>query len=792
MIGGLRARTQVALPYLCHLPLALWFFGSSLFRDRLPFFRDIAVYYYPNYVFLERSLAQGVWPLWNPWSDAGAPFLVVYPLDLVSVLLAGAEGALRLEAPLHAFLAMAGATWLARRLGLGPAAAWAAGAFYGASGFVQSAANLFELFHATAWAPWVVGAVLAVAEQPVAWRGAVLGLLAALQVSTLGAETVLQTGAASALLMRGWPSRRAWVMLAAAALVALLLAAPALLGVRALVEGTQRAQGFSPNVSFSWSAHPAVLLEVLLPRFFGDTHTFTDRGFSGQPFFTNRYPYMLSLYLGVPLALLCLRAGPERRRRLWALALLGTGVALGSYGPLQPLLTPLMRFFRTPVKFFQIASLALCLLAASGVHQAGRAARRPSWLLFAPGVLLLAFGLAAAVAPEALVRGLRVALPALAVAEATEVARMFWPAAVFTSGALALGVALVLWGTPQRAPLAAVLVAFDLAGVTAYVNTTVPADFYRLRSEVAALVEPAAALGRYRWFSYSAAESRGGLRWNPSIAARNSDVPLFAVERQALLPRTNVLDGVEAAFDEDRVGWAPEGSTIPAGERVARLHEAHQGRLRLANVRWVVSFLPLPEGLVSPRGQASLAELQVPLRLYELKDPAPRAFWVAHHEIVAPDALRARLFDPGFDPRAAALLTSAPGVGVVPEPAADRRAPAADGVPEARYQLLDAHTVQVDVDAPPGWVVVLDGHHPGWQVEEDGRPVPLLRGYGRYRVFPTAGGRRVFLLRYRPWWRGPALAGSLLGAVLAAALAWRRREGPRASEPPPPPRPPPP
>src|SRR5262249_42153555 len=155
---------------------------------------------------------------------------------------------------------------------------WAAGAFYGACGFVQSAANLSELFHATAWAPWVVAAALAAVERPAAWRGAVLGVLAALQVSTLGAETVLQTGVAGAALVRAGPTRGAGSVLAAAGLLALLLAAPALLGARALVQGTQRAQGFPRETAFAWSLHPAALLEALLPRFFGDTHTFSDHG----------------------------------------------------------------------------------------------------------------------------------------------------------------------------------------------------------------------------------------------------------------------------------------------------------------------------------------------------------------------------------------------------------------------------------------------------------------------------------------------------------------------------------
>jgi len=45
-------------------------------------------------------------------------------------------------------------------------------------------------------------------------------------------------------------------------------------------------------------------------------------------------------------------------------------------------------------------------------------------------------------------------------------------------------------------------------------------------------------------------------------------------------------------------------------------------------VRWVLSFHALPEDLVSRRDEIRLEEVAEPLRLYELRDPLPRAFFV--------------------------------------------------------------------------------------------------------------------------------------------------------------------
>ena len=138
-------------------------------------------------------------------------------------------------------------------------------------------------------------------------------------------------------------------------------------------------------------------------------------------------------------------------------------------------------------------------------------------------------------------------------------------------------------------------------------------------------------------------------------------MPLYGVDRQALLPRSQVLDGLDGAFDEDRAGWAPSGSTLDPRERVPSLYSLHHARLRLAAVRYVLSFRPLPEELVTARGEAALPEVLEPLQLYELKDPLPRAFEVGRYEVERdPERLAARLESPGHDPRALVLLSEEP------------------------------------------------------------------------------------------------------------------------------------
>ncbi len=747
------------------LAAVAWLFSGPLFAGRVLYYRDVAVTYYPDLVFVERSLGQGVWPLWHPGADAGAPFLLAYPVHLVLLLAVGARATLALSPPLHLLLAMAGTAALARRLGIGPAGSALAGAVFGLSGQMLGSV-LYPVFLAAAWAPLAVERFLALVQSPSGRRVALLALVLAAQVSTLGAEAVLATAVAALFLIARRPGRRAVLSAAAALALAACLAAPALLGAWALLAGTARGAGFPAAERLGFSAPLPVLLEAVWPRFLGDTHTFTDVGYWGQPFFPSGSPFFLSLYLGPVVFLLALGAR-RGARRLWALAGLGVLLALGGHGPLGLAPWPFPGFLRHPVKLFLLATLAVALLAGLGLERAragpGRL-RRWAWV---PGLALLAAALVARLAPGALAAGLSLVIPAAGGPQAGEVIRGQWPLAMASTGALALGAGLAVLAGPRLAAVAGLLAIVDLLVVNGGLNPSADGTFFTLRPEVREAVERARAEGRYRWFSYGIAGSPG-LRWDPAIVRRDSDVWLFYLDRQSLLPRTHVLDGLEGAFDVDRMGLAPAASTLGVAEARTALFPEHYRRLRLAGVRWVLGFDALPEDLVRLRASLPLPGLVEPLRLHELRDPLPRAFWVGEAEVEPDPARRARrLEDARFDPRRAVLLDTAPP----PLPSA----PGGPGY-EARvsYRLIDPHTVSLEARTPPGFLVVLDGHHPDWVAEDESGPVSVLRAQGRYRALPTAGGERHITLRYRPRWRASALTLAGLGALAAMALAFRR------------------
>jgi hypothetical protein len=715
-----------------HAVLVMVLCWDMVLLGHVPYVRDVLFLYVPDFAFLATSLAQRVWPFWNPLIDGGRPVLFAYLPDVALVGLLGPLGAARVEVPLHLWWGAAGASFLARTRGHEFTPVWAAGAFYAASGYVLSCGNVFPLLQAAAWAPWVIAAGLRVARQD-GWRPVVaLATCAALQVGSLAAELIVQTGVLLLVLVAGRTTIRGWGRLAAAGVLAAALAAPVLLGARAMAVGTGREAGFSRAVTLSWSIHPAELPALVLPRYFGEMHTFSDAGYWGQGLFENGYPYFLSTYVGLAVAILAV-AGASRRLALVALA--GVAVALGAHGPLGPVVAAALEALhvRVPAKFLFTTVIAVVLMAAEGLERS-RSGRRGAWILV-PGLALCLIGLLLRGWPDAVATGLGGWTSLFRDPRAQLVVRTGWPGDFLGAGLLAAAAGLALWRGGRLAALAAAAAVADLLIAGAPLDPTVPPSFYSLRPPLQAVIDQARSEGTFRWFSYGAALTTG-LEWRADVVARNRDVALFEIEMQSLTPRTQELAGLEGAFDEDRTSFAPLGSTLTADERrPSRFREIHP-RLRAANVRWVLGYEPLPEDLVRLRASAAQPEVRQPLNVYEILDPWPRAYWVPTEEAAE-----------GGPPAGMQAVVS--------------------------YERVDPHTVRLRATTPPGFIVVRDGYDAGWHARRDGEEVPLRRVPVHGWALPTAGGTQTIEARFEPSWLFPSLVLAGAGLAAAGALAVR-------------------
>jgi hypothetical protein len=665
----------------------------------------------------------------------------------------GAPGALSFGVVGHLLLGMCGMTALARAQGASRSGAWLAGTAYGLSGLMLSLVTLLQLLQAAAWAPWVAAACLRWWRQPTWRRAMLLAVLVALQVSTLSAEIVAQTALLELGLGGRRVGRRHLVQLAACGLVVLLLSAPALLGAAGLIEGTRRGAGFGRAESLALATNRGVLAEALLPRLFGGPLWYGEGGGWAGAYYPMGVPYLVSAYVGTGVLGLALlgSSGP-----LWLLALGGVLLSLGAAGPFADLLA-LSSFVRFPVKFLFLPAFALALLAGRGLDRL-RSDRSPVRLLaLLPPGLLLAAGLALRVLPQQSWAVASAIWPPLASPAGRAVCLGTWPEAWIVSGVLCTGA--VLAGLSRFAGLAGPLVLLDLLIANAGLNPLVPRSFLGLDPEVRALV--ARARGEARWFSYGVTLDAGH-QWTLPGQGRNL-VALHRLMRQSLAPPTHVLDGLDGAFDVARTGWEPAGSTLADADLFPARFPDIQPDLRLAGVRWVLSFEPLPGVSFADLVGEAPVEGGAGLKLYALRDPLPRAFWVPASEIAASDdAARARAREASFDPLRSVVLEGAP--------ASPTPAPAPPAPSRVSFQQVDPHQVRVEADTPPGYIVVLVGQHDAWRAQAGGAATPLWRANGRYWAVATPGGPLTFTFRFQPPWRGWALGSAGIGVLAALAL----------------------
>ena len=228
------------------------------------------------------------------------------------------------------------------------------------------------------------------------------------------------------------------------------------------------------------------------------------------------------------------------------------------------------------------------------------------------------------------------------------------------------------------------------------------------------------------------------------------------------MPRTQVIDGLEGAFDVDRMGLAPDGAALEVGEARPTLHASLQPRLLLANVRWVLSFDPVPDDRLALRREVAIPEVREPLRLYEVRRPLPRAFFVPSHEVEPPAEAAAAGRIGRTSTRGGPYCSTASPVTA----AAGRRSRGHAGLGRRATDLGPGGRLRAGEPAHG------PRHRRTPRLPGGPRRLPLrLVGGGRRRdaasrppgerpvsCHPDRRGAHVFTLLYRPRWRAAALA----------------------------------
>ena len=729
------------------LLLALALLAPALVGERTVAGYDIGLFNLPALELAGEAWREGHAPGWNQW--LGQPYLAdpsFYALDPrhLLLLLARPITALNLQLALAIALGFGGAWALGRALGLSRSGALVAAASFGLGGVQASHLGNPTWAAATGLLPWALLAArraVAPGAAPVWLVVAALPLALDLLGSAPEAAGHAWLAALAVALLAPGARGRAGARLAAVALLAACLAAIGAVPAALVVGDTDRAAGVAREVASMWSLHPLELPGLAVPGLAdgGPVLAATDHAATGAG-----RPWFPSLYAGAGALVLALFAvRPAARRPEWR-PLLVVGVvallyALGSRGPLQPLLWELRaRTFRYPAKAFGPAALVVALLAGAGLdllRTRPALARAATWWLGGLATVAGACALAAWSAEPALAGRLLHATVA-AFASAFVVRRL--PA-------------------PRAARLLALVVLLDLLVAARGQVVLAPRSLLdappRLVAEVERVERQDGAPARVATLA-SAFDVRldaPGLGLPPAAL-------LELARREALVPNAGAAWGVRTATAFSSV--PPRRlAVLRAALRVAGRAPAEQARL--LGARLAVADGGARDDVAALDPVASTG----PFVLGRVRD-APPWCGLAGAVVRAPDAeaAAALVAAPGFDPRARCVVE---GEGL----------PA--GVAGGRVRLvgLAADRLELAVDAPaPALLVVREGWGAGWSATVDGQPAPLFPADVLFRAVPVPAGVHRVALAYEAPGRaaGAALTGAALLLCLVLAALGRR------------------
>jgi hypothetical protein len=774
-------------------------FSEALLGDRVFFQRDIHAYWYPNVEAFVRAVSEGAWPVWNPYPAFGRPlapdpnFQVAYPLTWLNLVLRPAAY-FKLYVVVHCLGAGLGVHLLCRRLGLGATASFLAAGTWIASGPLLSSVSLLHHFAGATWMPWVLLALHRSLARGTWGSTLALGAVAAGQALAGSADMCFMTGLLAVghccgFVACGPVGPRTWraIRVAAVSLAfAMSLSAVQWLPAAALAlwgsRGTQ-----SAATSLYWSLHPVSLLDFVVPRLVAD---FPLDDAARAVVFESREPLLLSLYLGVPAALLAawaLVAPDQGQKKAAAWTAAGFAffllAALGRHAPLLPALAqwPVFSVFRYPTKYLLPASLLWAVLAGLGaeawLRDWEKDARRRAMSLFGPCGLA---GLALLPASPWLTRALWGPEGPLGWMGAEGAIASVNPKVQAASAIAAVSCLLFwlrrLWPAPPRRLVAAFLavVLGNLAWAGRDVNPVAPPELMKYRPPILDAVSSPGREPRVyvlpepmAWFQRNFVANPAG--WRPEWGWVLGSIDL-------LWPPIPGRWRVQGSYDGDFSGLAHPALSALSLKLSQESPSLALKLLQMASVDYVVALHTPAAGEL--RQVAEFPSVYAsPIRLFLVPRPLPRVYGVGSARFVSEPSSFVALEDPSFDPRAEVILPQ----GAQPV----RKKEDFRGDARVSWRRSDAVAVETDFSAP-GYLVIVEAYDPGWRATVDGRPVEVRRANLLFRAVEVPEGRHHVELSYRP-------PGLLWGALLSASAAgtgviswihrWRGRRGPVTGEP---------
>lgn len=784
---------SLRLAVLVYAGLSLLYFLPAFLPDRHIFGTDYLAGSYFVYHFISERVSAGELPKWIPHFFGGRPVFAnpgstFYPVHLLADLLMPSARVLPFVLTVQFALAGIGMFALARELGCRGWVALVAGLAFQFTGITMSwvyAGHDGRIIVATL-APlflfFLHRGIRTAGVAPFTGAAATLGF-ALLSFQIQNAYYLLLAGAiwaAFLLVHRGTyrsRTRLARVLALGAGAVALgfVLAGVNFLPFLDYVEhsprGMEGGRGYEFSVSYSMPATDLLALGV--PEHPGSSVADPMTGAPQFPSYRGPNPMKLHTeYVGAfVLVLLALGIAYSRRDRYWqffaGLALFALTLALGGNTPLYRIyyaVLPGLDRFRAPDLAYYVAALSLIAMAALtlerlaslrvgaaagpvGAPSDDKARERVLWIGGAVAGIAVLGALATAGEPPA----------------AGEPARAlgWWRFALF-----AAAIAAAVWATVTariglRAAtlILAVLTVADL-GIVArrFFHTVPPAEQMFAADDVIRFLQAQPQPHRMWAFPFPQPYRNGG---NYPMLFRLDQV---GGEDGNQLQRFNEYLGAGTETYVDWHNFVAEGSVVETPEGQAIAFRGEPGFLEAANVRYVVSTVPLRHAAFREvhRGSALV---------YENLAALDRAYLVPEVVTVPEGGALAAMTAGEWDPRERAFVESAQPITLPGGPLQGT----------ARVVEYGADRVVVETrTSRPALLVLADNMYDGWEAEIAGRPADVLRANHTFRavVVPAGDARVEFAFRPRRlqigFWIYAVGFGAL--AVYGAHLALRARQ----------------
>ncbi|MFH1074755.1 MAG: YfhO family protein [Candidatus Firestonebacteria bacterium] len=758
--------------------LCIFFWSEMVFLNKIPFYRDIILQFYPWQVFANNSVGSGVIPLWNNYSGCGAPFIanlqsaVFYPLKLIFYLLPFVP-AVKLFIVTHFILAAVFMFYLARDFKVSDKAAFFAALVFTFNGYMVSRVEFFSVLTASVWIPLVILMLKKFLETGKFGYFALSSLAISMPVFA-GSVQIYFYNFIIALAFVVWYSiylKKGWLRntgyFIAATVISLMIASVQLLPFFEFVMNSVRQSGMPYSFASNWSLHPAKLINFLTPFIWGNP--------SVSAYYGRDQFWVSCFYCGVlPVILLIVYyvhkarerptpAKPEKQIVFFSLVLLFfLVVSLGKYGLIHWILyeiIPPFRMIRYPGA--AIYAVVFCLAVISGLLIEKVTALVSAKIFFRrviPSISLLVL----------LQAGVCIYLNFIK-NNADPVYLKTANYSVFTGIAMIVSASIFLYffaakrlsKTALLTVLSALLF-FDLFvnsnGILPLGNTgevlAEPETVKYLKADSSDYrVDPAPnAVIDFRLLYQDDRRHMNGYPYNKYI----KDV------KNILHDNYGVMCGIECSevYDPMRISRQDKYFGCLMGQKSAR----ESPLLNLANIKYLLSRQKIQE-----EGFIERAEFGG-VKIYENQKVLPRAFVVYNTEN-APDSNESfhKVSAKEFLPSETAVIE---GEDTEFLKSKGKKSTSAGAV------YVSANKVRVNYNAPaPGILVLLDSYYPGWEAYVDGVSGKILRTNYMFRGVLVPAGVHTVEFIYKPVSFRTGVAVSLLTFVfllLASIWLWAK------------------